>query len=152
MAPQTKAPGSEEVSTIYLLTELVKVQTNMMTMAEILTGLKETNEGTLRTKGIKEKLAQAELNIDANKASFSKLERNLDQFEKSMQNTLQEAFTEIGKKFDDKVDQIIASAAENKTAISKMQPWFNALTWLIMGAASVLLGMLISGNLQIIRP
>lgn len=149
MTPKTKLP---EVDPIYLLTKLVELETKMLPLADAVQRLEDANEGTLRTKGMKEKVATAQQDIEANKQAFIKLESNLKEFVISMQATLREAFIEITKKFDEKTAQILTETQSNKTALTKIQPWINVISWVVLTAGGIILGLLLSGKWKIITP
>lgn len=126
MPAQTKAVGSQnpEVDPIYLLTKLVELETKMLPLADAIVRLRETNEGTMRTKGMKEKMTMAEQNIQANKDAFLSLERKID-----------EGFASLGKKQE-----------ESRTALGRIQPIINILAWLVTIVTPIIIGLLINGK------
>src|SRR6266516_1638931 len=85
----------------------------------------EVLDGTLRTRGLRDRLLLAEEDIKSNKAAWEKVDRKLDEQTKTL---------------SDKI-------STSQGFINKWQPYLNAATWLITGAATILLSMLLSGKL-----
>jgi septal ring factor EnvC (AmiA/AmiB activator) len=148
-----------EVDPVYLLTQLVKLEEQTKALALVVTDLKETNEGTLRTKGLKEKIAQAEMNIDTNKQSFDKVEKKLEEINKSFTITVQEAFLETTVEFnkvkveiDKRIDALTIASETQKGILTKWQPYLNVIAWLVAGAGGVLLTQILTGRLKIVIP
>ena len=125
MTAQTKlGVQTPEVDPIYLLTKLVELETKMIPLADAIMALKETNEGTLRTQGMKAKMVLAEENIKANKEAFLSLEKKID-----------DGFASLARKED-----------ENKTAIQKIQPYINFFAWLVAVAGPIIISLIINGK------
>jgi len=155
MAPPVKQ--NPEVDPVYLLTKLVELETKMAPIALALIKLEETNEGTLRTKGMKEKIAQAEQNIDANKQSFEKVERKMEQINQSFNLTVQEAFTEVKVEFakvitevNKRVDGLSAETQTQKGWITKWQPYLNVIAWVVTIVGGFLLSQFLTGHLKFV--
>lgn len=150
---------------------LAEVSMQLQSLATVVEKLQETNEGTVRTRGLKERIAIAEFNIEANKqgwremqASLQKLEESLgknlmevsNRFDQSLksglaniQTNLNQDVESIRQQVDGRLNTLTTESNTQKTAIQKMQPWFNALTWLITGAGSILLGLILTGRLTL---
>ena len=147
MSPQTKAIGTPtEIDPLYLLTELVKMQQSQTAHAAILETLKENLDGTMRTKGLREKIAVAEQDIQSNKTAFIRMEQNFTEFRASMEANLTENFQEIRNMITAKTDSIIAETNANKTSIQKIQPFINAFAWIMSVIGPIVIGMILSGR------
>ncbi len=155
MAPSAKQ--TPDVDPIYLLTQLVKLEEQTKSIAQIVNDLKETNEGTLRTKGMKEKIAQAQQDIEANKESFTKLENTLKEVNLSWTATIQEAFTETKVEFTKMTGEInkridgLASASETQKGwMTKWQPYLNVIAWAVVIVGAFLLQQFLTGHLKLV--
>lgn len=151
------AKQNPEVDPVYLLTQLVKLEEQTKSLAQIVNDLKETNEGTLRTKGMKEKIAQAEQNIDANKNSFDKLDRKMDAAEASFNAAITAAFEATKVEFartmveiNKRIDGLTANDAEQKTWITKWQPYLNVIAWAVTIVGGFLLSQFLTGHLKFV--
>lgn len=110
--------------------------------------LDEANEGTLRTRGMKERVTIAESNIQANKEAWDKVDRHIDDVEKRINTTLQEAFIEVSNK----INGITTENQTQKTLLQKWTPYLNVIAWLVTAAGGILLMQILTGQLTLIRP
>jgi len=155
MTPPVKQ--NSEVDPVYLLTQLVKLEEQTKALAMVVTDLKETNEGTLRTKGMKEKIAQAEQNIEANKNSFDKIEKKMEQINQSFNATVQEAFTEVKVEFakvkaeiDKRIDGLAEDDKTQKSWIAKWQPYLNVIAWAVVIIGGFLMQQFLTGHIKFV--
>jgi septal ring factor EnvC (AmiA/AmiB activator) len=151
MTPTSKDP---EVDPVYLLTMLVRLEEKMMPIITAVEKLEETNEGTLRTKGIKEKIATAQQDIEANKLAYSKLndvikemDSKISRIEVNIQEHLRVFTTDLLKKMDEKLVPLSTDNSANKTALQKIQPWINGLAWFATLVGGILVSMWLTGKL-----
>ena len=150
MAPSTHKTTQELV---------IELETKMQLIAESVDRLREANEGTLRTRGMKERITLAENDIRLNKEAWEKLEKRIEVFERVIAQNLRDAFTEVDKsverKFQEiskKIDGVIADANTQKTALQKIQPVINAVSWIVVTAGGIILAQLLSGHWRIVIP
>lgn len=131
-----------------LLEDVITLGLQMSSILKAVERLDEANEGTLRTRGMKERLTIAEANIQANKEAWEKVDRHIDEVEKRFNTTLQEAFIEV----KNSMNGIITDNLTNKTTLQKWAPYLNVIAWLVTGAGGILLAQILSGNLILVRP
>ena len=128
--------------------DVVELGIHMGIILKAIERLDEQNEGTLRTRGMKERLAIAEDNIRLNKEAFEKVDKHIGEVEGRFSTTLREFFTEITKK----IEAITTESQAQKTVLQKWTPYLNVLAWLVTGAGGILLMLFLTGQIAIIRP
>lgn len=131
---------------------LLELEIHMGNLAKTVEKLEEAQSGTLRTRGMRDRILLAEENIEANKKSFEKLDKHLAELSVNLNNTLQEAFTEVTNDFTSKLQGVVADNLANKAFVSKWQPYLNVIAWLVTGAGGILLMLFLTGQITIIRP
>ena len=103
---------------------LLETQIRMENIINAVTQLDEVLEGTLRTRGLKDRLLLAENDIKLNK----------------------EAWEKVDKAIADLRNDIVA----NRATLGKWQPYMNVIAWLVAGAGSILLAQILTGHWQIV--
>lgn len=131
-----------------LLEDVITLGLQMNSILKAVERLDEANEGTLRTRGMKERLTIAEANIQSNKEAWEKVERHIGDMEKRFNTTLQEAFTEV----KNSMNGIITENLTQKTTLQKWTPYLNVIAWLVTAAGGILLMQILTGQLALIRP
>lgn len=142
-----------EIDPIHLLTKLVELEVRLQPIVQSVQKLEDVNEGTLRTRGIKEKIAIAEEQIITNKESFTKLEKEFKRLEIQIQDTLSAMSVNILRQFDEKVAVLLAAQKVSdadtqaaKTFIQKFQPWLNVAAWVVTVVAGLIITLLVGGK------
>lgn len=131
-----------------ILEDVITLSLQMNSILKAVERLDEANEGTLRTRGMKERLTIAEANIQANKDAWEKVDRHIEEVEKRFNATLQEAFTEV----KNSMSGIITENLNQKTILQKWTPYLNVLAWLATAAGGILLMQILTGQVVLIRP
>lgn len=125
---------------------------HMDNLAKTVEKLEESQNGTLRTRGMRDRILLAEENIEANKKSFEKLDKHIADLSVNLNKTLQESFTEVTNNFTEKINGVAAEIQTQKAFVSKWQPYLNVLAWLVTGAGGIVLMLFLTGQIQLIRP
>lgn len=131
---------------------LLELEIHMNNLAKTVEKLEEAQSGTLRTRGMRDRILLAEENIEANKKSFEKLDRHLADLSVNLNKTLQDAFTEVTNDFTAKINGVMDDIKTQKAFVSKWQPYLNVIAWLITGAGGIVLMLVLTGQIQVIRP
>lgn len=131
---------------------LLELEIHMNNLAKTVEKLEEAQSGTLRTRGMRDRILLAEENIEANKKSFEKLDKHLADLSVNLNKTLQDSFTEVTNDFTAKINGVATDIQTQKAFVSKWQPYLNVLAWLVTGAGGIVLMLFLTGQIQIIRP
>lgn len=131
-----------------LLEDVITLGLQMSSILKAVERLDEANEGTLRTRGMKERLTIAEENIKANKEAWEKVDRHIDEVEKRFNITLQEAFTEV----KNSMSGIISENLTQKTTLQKWAPYLNVIAWIVTAVGGIILTQILTGQLTLVRP
>lgn len=145
-------PGNPTAADFDFSKHLLELEIHMSNLAKTVEKLEEAQSGTLRTRGMRDRILLAEENIEANKKSFEKLDRHIVELEANLKKTLQEAFIEVTNDFTQKLQGVVTDNQAQKAFVSKWQPYLNVLAWLVTGAGGILLMLFMTGQLSLIRP
>jgi chromosome segregation ATPase len=132
--------------------EVIELSIRMGEILKAVERLEESNEGTLRTRGLKERIVLAEQDIKQNKDSFDKVDRHITEVETKFHTALREAFTETNNNFNKKFDTLNLESQAQKTFIGKIQPWVNGIAWLVAVVGPIVIGLLITGAWRVGPP
>jgi hypothetical protein len=132
--------------------QMIEMEIHMNNLAKVVERLEEAQDGTLRTRGLRDRILLAEDNIEANKRAFEKLDKHISEIEINVNKTLQEAFTEVTNNFNKKLEGIATEAQTQKNLLAKWQPYMNVIAWLTVGAGGIILTQILTGRLRIITP
>jgi hypothetical protein len=129
--------------------EIAQLKMTTQHLATLVMDLKEGMEGTNRTRGMKEKLTIAELNIEANRQAYQEVMQELQQTEARLGKSMFELSNNISIKLDEKFKGLQADTEAQKTALQKIQPWVNVLAWVVTVAGGIIVSMFLNGKIQI---
>ncbi len=125
-------------------------------VAKIVEKLEEVNEGTLRSRGIKEKLVIAEMNIEANKQAYLQTQEVITKMEERIGKSLVEAISRLQSDITTKIENLKQEtitlqkeATSQRGILDKIAPYFNVLSWFILGAGGILLSLFLTGRLHV---
>jgi hypothetical protein len=125
---------------------VIELQVRMERILIELNKLEETNEGTLRTRGMKERIFTAEAEIQRNREAWEKVVKQLSEIEGRMNTTLREAFIEIKSSFTAEITRLSTETQAQKTILIKMQPYINVISWIVTAGAGIILGLVLTGQ------
>jgi len=114
----------------------IELNIRMQHVLETVEKIQETLEGTLRTRGLRDRVLLAEEDIKRNREAYDKV------------MTLIETKT---KELSEQIGGVSKKEGETSGIIAKWRPYIDALTWVITGAAGILLMMLLTGQLHLVR-
>lgn len=147
-ADKTQPLEDHDISMIKAIAEL---QVNGRLLTEAVKKLEDMNEGTVERKGMKERIALAEENINAHKQAWIKNAQEMKEMEGRLNKTLQEAFLEIKNDVTSKFNTLNDAIKTQQTFVAKFQPYLNILAWLVTLVGGWLVIQILGGNLQIVR-
>lgn len=141
-------------------------------IAKTVEKLEEANEGTTRTHGMKAKIAMAQADIERNKQAWEKVDGDIRALSANLSMMIRDSFVEIQNNVNTRMDSlstdmkgkidglstdintkigsVITEAATQKGIIAKIQPWVNGISWVVLTAGGIILGLILSGQWQII--
>lgn len=129
--------------------QLTETSVRLEQIAVIVERISETIEGTARTQGMKEKITLAQYNIEANKQAYQQVHETINSLEDRFGKALTEAVNRLEYKIDSKFKEIQEEAEAQKSFVEKFRPLLSALSWIITGAATIILSMILTGKLHI---
>jgi hypothetical protein len=129
--------------------EIAQLKMTTQHLATLVMDLKEGMEGTNRTRGMKEKLTIAELNIEANRQAYQEVMQELQKTEAKLGRSMFELSNSITIKLDEKFNTLQADNEAQNTAMQKIQPWVNVLAWVVTVAGGIIVSMFLNGRIQI---
>jgi hypothetical protein len=139
----------------------------LKSVADIVERLSETLEGTVRTKGLKERITIMEYNIESNKQAYlqtqdllkimeERIGKNIVAGNSHIESTINTKFETFKRETEEsyksqktETDRLEEEAKAQKTVLDKVIPYFNIISWFVTGAAGVLLTMLLTGKLHV---
>jgi archaellum component FlaC len=125
---------------------VIELQVRMERILAELNKLEEINEGTLRTRGMKERIVLAEEEIKRNKEAWEKVVKQLSEIESRMSTTLREAFVELKTSFTNELAKLSTETQTQKNILTKMQPYVNVISWVVTAGAGIILSLVLTGQ------
>ena len=109
----------------------------------------EAMDGTNRTRGLREKVVLAEMNIESNKQAYLEVMQEVGRIETRLGASMAAMNSDIKGYIDTKFAELKKEADTAKTFLDKMRPWVNGLQWLITIVAGLVVTMIVTGKLHI---
>ena len=129
--------------------EIAQLKLTTQHLATLVDKVIESMEGTTRTPGMKEKLTIARYDIELNKQAYQAVMDELKRTEERLGRSLVEFSGKIEKKIDDKFTTLQIDNEKQNTALQKLQPWVNGLSWFLTVAGGIIVSLILSGKLDI---
>ncbi len=128
---------------------IVALQTNITTITETLKRLEDVNEGTVERKGMKERIALAEHEIDEHKKAWIKNEQVIRDMGEGLNRALAAAIANLSTDVTRKFDSLMANIQKQETWITKVKPYMDVLVWIVSLLAGWFIIQVASGNIVI---
>lgn len=138
--------AKEDTATV----EIAQLKLTTQHLATLVDKVIESMEGTARTPGMKEKLTIARYDIELNKQAYQAVMDELKKTEERLGRSLVDFSTKIEKKIDDKFTILQTDNEKQNTALQKLQPWINGISWFLTIAGGVIISLVLSGKLNIV--
>lgn len=129
--------------------EIAQLKLTTQHLATLVDKMLESMEGTARTPGMKEKLTIARYDIELNKQAYQAVMDELKRTEERLAKSLIEFSNKIEKKIDDKFTTLATDNEKQNTALQKIQPWINGISWFLTVAGGIIVSLILTGKLDI---
>lgn len=136
--------------------EIAQLKISVGHLATLVEKQLEAMEGTAKTPGLKEKIAIAQYNIEANKQAYQAVLEEMTRMEQRIGKSQLELSNKIERQINDglsalrtEVGRLQKADEVSATTLQKLQPWINVLAWIITTAGVVLIGMLLNGRISV---
>lgn len=129
--------------------EIAQLKLTTQHLTTLVDKVLESMEGTARTPGMKEKLTIARYDIELNKQAYQAVMDELKRTEERLGKSLFELSSKIEKKIDDKFLTLQADNDKQNSALQKIQPWINGISWFLTVAGGIIISLVLSGKLNI---
>jgi hypothetical protein len=128
---------------------ITMMQMQMQVITESVERLRETNDGTLRTRGLRDRLLLAEEQIKTLTTSYENLKNQFLTSENNIRREIANVGIDVLKKLDEKLAPLIESDKQQNSFLKRAEPWVSVIAWVITAVAAGLIGLLVSGHLII---
>lgn len=132
-----------------LTVEIAQLKLTNQHLATLVDRILESMDGTAKTPGMKEKLTIARYDIELNKQAYQAVMDELKRTEERLGKSLIELSSKIEKKLDDKFTSLQTDNEKQNTALQKIQPWINGISWFLTVAGGIIISLLLTGKLNI---
>ena len=140
--------------------EIAQLKITTQHLATLIDKISESMEGTARTPGMKEKLTIARYDIELNKQAYQavmdelkrteeRLGKSLFELSSKIDKSLIDLSSKIDKKIDEKFTTLQTDNEKQNTALQKIQPWVNGISWFLTVAGGIIVSLLLTGKLDI---
>lgn len=134
---------------------IIETLVRLESIATIVEKLNENIEGTIRTKGLKEKITIAEFNIEANKQAYLAIQEQFKEIVRVAVDSIESkivAEVQTIKRDIDSIDKAVKTLQKNdvdqNSFMERVKPYLGIFSWLTAGAGGVLLTMFLTGKLK----
>lgn len=129
--------------------EIAQLKLTTQHLTTLVDRVLESMEGTNKTPGMKEKLTIARYDIELNKQAYQAVMDELKRTEERLGKSLFELSSKIEKKIDDKFTSLQTDNDKQNSALLKIQPWINGISWFLTVAGGIIISLVLSGKLDI---
>jgi len=143
------------------LSQVVELTVRLENLANVVEKLVEGNEGTVRTRGMKERITVAEYNIESNKQAYKDVQETIKTVEERLGSVLNKAILDmktmfssslkdIEQKLDDKIATVKVQSDTQNTFLMKLKPAFTVISWMAIVSGGILIQMFLTGKLTFV--
>lgn len=144
-------------SSTTLPVEMAQLNMTIQHLSVVVQKINESMEGTAKTPGMKEKIAIAQYNIEANKQAYQQVMDEVKRIEERIGRSMVDMNLSLQKQINDGFATLKSENASLRdadkaqaTIIQKLQPWINGIAWFMTVAGGILISMLLNGKIKFI--
>lgn len=134
----------------------IELTIRLESISQLLERITDTMEGTIRSRGIKEKIVEMQLNIEANKQAYLEMQTVISKVEERIGKTISIAMSHVEETINNKfetfkieTEKLQKEAESQKTILDKISPFANIFAWIVTAGGGILLTMLLTGKIHV---